>query len=94
MPNHVTQKLTVIEAEAPEVIRYIAGGDSAVDFHKVIPLPEELNIEETSEGLIGLAAITGKCERYLTFPWVENLGSTSCSKRRQQSLSKPINNQP
>jgi len=74
MPNHVTQQLTIVAAEAPEIIKCIAGGDSAVDFHKVIPMPEELNIEESSDGFIGLAAITGDCKRYLTFPWVKDEG--------------------
>ena len=73
MPNHVTQQLIIIGAEAPKVVEYIAGR-TTVDFNKVIPMPQELNIDESTDGYVGLAALTGECERYLTFPWVKKLG--------------------
>lgn len=74
MSRRVTQQLTIMAPEALKIVNYIAGSDSAIDFHKIIPVPHELNIEETSEGYIGLAAISGKCEQYLTFPWVTQRG--------------------
>ena len=37
-------------------------------------MPAELNIEHSSDGHMGLAAITGECKRYLTFPWVKEQG--------------------
>jgi hypothetical protein len=60
MPNHVTQKLIILGAEAPKVIEHIAGTDSPFDFDKIIPMPAELHIEESSDGHMGLAAITGE----------------------------------
>ena len=74
MPNHVTQQLTIIGAEAPKVIEHIAGSDTALDFNRIILLPVELKIDESSDGHMGLAAITGECTRYLTFPWVKDQG--------------------
>ena len=74
MPNDVTQQLSIIGAEAPSIIERIAGNESGVDFNKVIPMPEELNIEDSSDGRMGLAAITGQCGNYLTYPWVKNMG--------------------
>jgi hypothetical protein len=71
MPNHVTQQLSILGQHAPKVIEHIAGTDLAVDFNQVIPMPEELNIEESSDGHMGIAAITGQCGKYLTYPWVK-----------------------
>ena len=34
-------------------------------------MPEELNIEESSDGHMGVAAITGQCSKYLTCPWAK-----------------------
>jgi hypothetical protein len=61
-----------IGAEAPTVIKHVAGIDIALDFNRVIPLPVELKIDESSDGHMGLAAISGECARYLTFPWVQD----------------------
>lgn len=74
MPNHVTQQLTIIGAEAPRVIEYVAGSDTALDFNRIVPLPVELKIDESSDGHMGLAAITGACARYLMFPCVKDQG--------------------
>jgi len=74
MPNHVTQQLIVVGTKASQVLAHIAGSESALDFNKIIPMPEELDIEESSDGHMGLAAITGNCSKYLTFPWVKENG--------------------
>jgi Ferredoxin-like domain in Api92-like protein len=71
MPNHVTQQLIIVGAAASKVLKHIAGNESALDFNKIIPMPIELDIEESSDGHMGLAAITGNCSKYLTFPWVK-----------------------
>ena len=71
MPNHVTQQLSIVGAEALTLIEHIAGAESAFDFNKVIPMPEELNIEESSDGNMGLAAITGRCDAYLSYQWAK-----------------------
>lgn len=74
MPNHVTQQLTIDGADAPEVIKCIAGTESTFDFNKVIPMPEELNIKESSDGLMGLAAISGRCDEYLSYQSMKDKG--------------------
>jgi hypothetical protein len=71
MPNHVTQQLSILGADAPKVIEHVAGTESAFDFHKVIPMPEELRIDDSSDGHLGIAAITGQCDKYLTCSWVK-----------------------
>lgn len=73
MPNHVTQQLIIFGAETPKVAEHIAGR-TAVDFNKVIPMPEELCIDDSTDGYMGLAALTGECERYLTLHWLKELG--------------------
>jgi hypothetical protein len=74
MPNHVTQQLIIVGADSPKVIHHIAGSDTAVDFNTIIPMPKELEVEDSSDGQMGLAAITGDCTSYLTFPWVKDQG--------------------
>lgn len=74
MPNHVTQQLTIAGEEVAKVVDYIAGGGAAIDFERIIPMPKELDIESSPDGAMGLAAITGKCERFLALPWVTKLG--------------------
>jgi hypothetical protein len=74
MPGHVTQRLRVIGAEAQRVVEHLSGPDSPVDFEKIVPIPEELHVEYTSEGHMGLAAISGNCTRYLNFPWIKDRG--------------------
>jgi Ferredoxin-like domain in Api92-like protein len=74
MPNHVTQQLSIHGADAPKVIERIAGTESTFDFNKVIPMPQELNIAESSDGLMGLAAISGRCDEYLSYQWVIEMG--------------------
>ncbi len=71
MPNHVSHLFCIFGEEYRRVIEHLAGNDVAVDFNKVIPVPEELNIEESTDGYMGLAALTGECQRYLAFPWVK-----------------------
>ena len=61
MPNHVTNVLTLhgepdqIRAML-EAIRYDDLGIGSVDFNKIIPMPERLNIEAGSQTSAGLKA--------------------------------------
>lgn len=53
MPNHVTNILT-INAEGDklkEILTAIKGEDRALDFNRIIPMPESLNIESSSRGV-------------------------------------------
>lgn len=74
MPNHISQQLSICGADAPKAVKQIAGTESAFDFNRVIPMPQEVNIEEGSDGCMGLAAITGRCDEYLSYGWVRTLG--------------------
>ena len=74
MPNHVTNVLTLhgepeqIRAML-EAIRYDDLGIGSVDFNKIIPMPESLNIEAGSQTSAGLKA-------YQNFIEVYTLGGT------------------
>lgn len=74
MPNHVTNVLTL--RGEPEQIRAMLGaiqyddlGIGSVDFNKIIPMPESLNIEASSQTSTGLKA-------YQDFIEVYTLGGT------------------
>lgn len=74
MPNHVTNVLTL--RGEPEQIRAMLGaiqyddlGIGSVDFNKIIPMPESLNIEAGSQTSTGLKA-------YQNFIEVYTLGGT------------------
>lgn len=64
MPNWVTNKvvLTGSDDRVKEVINFVKGEDSAFDFNKIFPMPEELNIKSPSTTEVGvyLAAINPK----------------------------------
>ena len=53
MPNYIKNRLTVKE-KAGEVFAFLKGDESAIDFNKIIPMPESLNIDETSLGDEGI----------------------------------------
>lgn len=69
MPNHVTNVLTLhgdptqIRAML-EAIQYDNLGIGSVDFNKIIPMPESLNIEAGSQTSIGLKAYQDFIEVY------------------------------
>lgn len=48
MPNHVTSKIEITSPNASEAIAFMQGNDSEIDFNKIIPMPESLNIESGS----------------------------------------------
>lgn len=56
MPNYIKNRLT-ISGNAKEVFSFINGDDSIFDFNKIIPMPKELDIEESSMGDDGLKYI-------------------------------------
>jgi hypothetical protein len=53
VPNYIKNRLTVKE-KAGEVFAFLKGDESAIDFNKIIPMPECLNIDETSLGDEGM----------------------------------------
>lgn len=74
MPNHVTNVLT-LHGESDQIramleaIQYDDLGIGSVDFNKIIPMPESLNIEAGSQTSTGLKA-------YQDFIEVYTLGGT------------------
>lgn len=53
MPNYIRNRLTVRD-KAGEVFAFLKGDESIVDFNKIIPMPECLNIAESSLGDEGM----------------------------------------
>lgn len=56
MPNHIQNRITFIgtEKEVEQVFDFLKGEDSLIDFNKIIPMPEELNITSGSGGSSGM----------------------------------------
>ena len=55
MPNYIKNRITVKEKEkAGEVFAFLKGDKSAIDFNKIIPMPECLNIVKTALGDEGM----------------------------------------
>jgi len=53
VPNYIKNRLTVKE-KVGEVFAFLKGDKSTIDFNKIIPMPECLNIDETSLGDKGM----------------------------------------
>lgn len=53
MPNYIRNRLTV-QDNAGEVFAFLKGDESIIDFNKIIPMPECLNIAESSLGDEGM----------------------------------------
>jgi len=89
MPNHVTNILTIKGAEVQKVLDAIRGKDehdekNFIDFNKIIPMPESMNIEDGSRTDFGIAILEfraeGDCEelnKIMQYPWVKNEGITT-----------------
>ena len=92
MPNHVTNRLTVTgdPSEVKKFFESISGGMSDenepiyMDFNKIIPMPESLNIESGSRGNTGIALYMAKehgdfngVNKILDYPWAKRDGITT-----------------
>lgn len=53
MPNYIKNRLTVNSKEN-EVFAFLKGEESVMDFNKIIPMPESLNLEDSSTGNEGM----------------------------------------
>lgn len=75
MPNNVTNKITFYgeQKNVSKVLNLIKGNDEYIDFNKIIPMPESLNIESGSNTD---RAIAYYITERLTLPvWQTNLSS-------------------
>lgn len=56
MPNHVQNRITFSGTmkDVERVFDFLKGEDTLIDFNKIIPMPEELDIPAGSEGTIGM----------------------------------------
>lgn len=77
MPNHVGQRLTIEGESAHEVIEYVKSDQTPFDFNRIIPMPEDLDICEGSEGTLGVDVLRDDCAKYLDYPWVKEMGITT-----------------
>ena len=80
MPNHIVNILRVngSKEQANKVFAYMKTNHSEFDFNKIIPMPEELNIESSSDGRVGMEYLLYKSkdgfERYVdTYERIEKL---------------------
>lgn len=80
MPNHIVNILKVngSDEQVKNVFAHMKTEYSEFDFNKIIPMPEELNIESSSDGRIGMEYLLYKSndgfERYVdTYERIEKL---------------------
>lgn len=61
MPNYVTNRLSINASveDCEKVMNTILNEKNELDFNKIIPMPEELNIECGSYGTLGVSYIKG-----------------------------------
>ena len=109
MPNHVTNVLT-LHGESDQIramleaIQYDDLGIGSVDFNKIIPMPESLNIEAGSQTSTGLKAyqdfieVTLGMKRSIRTIWrtflvkvrTLSFGSARIFVQRNGNLEKPL----
>ncbi len=103
MPNHVTSRLTV-NGDPDEVKRLFAsiengkekdGTPILIDFNKLIPMPESLNIESGSRGENGLVLYMAKehgdfkgVNEMLERPWAKKEGITTFEQLYEYLVKK------
>ena len=105
MPNHVTSRLNVSgdKEKVKELFEAINGGVDEegnpvlIDFNKIIPMPEELNIPASSDYEKGYAVYLAleqgdyrKIDPMLTYPWAQK----EAIQTRKQMVGHLIQNDP
>lgn len=97
MPNHVTNILT-LKGHSDEIEKcfkviqgvYEDGEKRIIDFNKIIPMPESLNIvsgTETDRGMTLLLNDTEKLKEMLDYAWAKRDNITDIESLRQYLLS-------
>lgn len=61
MPNHIANIITINESEerVQKFLEAVKGAESGFDFNKIIPMPEDLNIDSSSSGDRGMEFLMG-----------------------------------
>jgi hypothetical protein len=61
MPNHIMNAVEFIgeKQQVSEIIKHLSGKETDFDLNKIIKMPEELNILDTSDGSLGLFIFYG-----------------------------------
>lgn len=81
MPNYVTNivRMKGTEKQCEEVLEFIGSDEQDVDFNKIIPMPESLNVTAGSMENQSIALYKSKVlgdhselEKMLSYPWVKN----------------------
>ena len=97
MPNHVTSILT-LQGHSDEIEKcfkviqgvYEDGKKRIIDFNKIIPMPESLNVvsgTETDRGMTLLLNDTEKLKEMLDYAWAKSDNITDIESLRQHILS-------
>ena len=85
MPNYVQIRFTV-EGSPEDLAAFSAGvatDERRFDFERLIPMPKSLRVESGSSSSTGYAAASRdpqEVARYLSMPWVRQLGITSADQ--------------
>lgn len=86
MPNWVRTKIMLGSSEKTlELARALCNDDGDVDFNRLVPMPEELKVEESSKGCDGLTLIVAK-----TDPTVAAYGKKSEKRVRITNTNKGL----
>lgn len=61
MPNYVRNRLTINASveDCKKVMNTILNEEDILDFNKIIPMPEDLNISDSSNGELGMCYVKG-----------------------------------
>lgn len=91
MPNWVRNRIQIFtetDEELNSVLNTVLNENDVFDFNKIIKRPEELNIEESSDGTIGLSYIEGKLNDFelVRFNEMSDERKAECIKLGQQYL--------
>lgn len=89
MPNHITNRIIVSgeEKRVKEFFDFIKGENGAIDFNKIVPMPECLNIESGSDGDIGMSILSGEDKYKERFEGFDEERKNKCLKLGRKYLN-------
>jgi Api92-like protein with ferredoxin domain len=95
MPNWCENDLYITGPNVAAVLEAIAGQDgddkTAFDFNKIVPMPEELNIESGTNTDFALDIARGDVSKWLAYPWAIEAGivdAVGLCKRQEKSIDE------
>ena len=91
MPNHIMNRLRLEgdQNRIDELLKSVKGKDSVLDFNRIIPMPESLNIEAGSRTDNGLKAYKDFVYVY-TFAGTEKKDLLNIPKEKEEILIQRV----